>query len=345
MKIRNPNAYRYRYDDPNLYGFDVANSAGQSSLPQALAQHVRISHGVLPQIDAVLASVSTDLGLETPFTGFVYASAETNAQCSREPDGRVLVFISSALVELLSPMEMCFVVGHEFAHAHFAHHRYPSTVTGEPDQRRLELSRAAEVSADRLGVACCQSTDHAIRAIVKTAAGLSDAHLEFDLVEYLRQGTALRNEPDPSLAWSTHPPLILRARAALRFDSILHGERAGDDFTIRLRNLDDEIFDELDIAAHGPEGSQTARDAAFWTVASRMCSDGALDDAEQARMETIFGPDRVDALRRMLAAETQHEALALIDQRLKVTQDELEAGSIAAQRRYEELVANFKETR
>ena len=116
------------------------------------------------------------------------------------------------------------------ASKNFEHHAYPSTSVCAPDQLRLELSRAAEIPAGRIGVACCRSTDHAIRAIVKTSAGLGDDHLKFDLVEDLRQGAALKNEPDPSLSWST-PPLILRARAALCFDSVLHGARAGEDFT------------------------------------------------------------------------------------------------------------------
>ncbi len=342
--IAPPDTFRFRYDDPVLYGFNVETSGQNrpSSLPNALAQHVRISGGVLPQIDAILDSVSEDLGLEAPFTGFVYASPETNAHCIREPDGSILVFISSALVELLSPDELRFVVGHEFAHAHFEHHAYPSTSVGEPDQRRLELSRAAEISADRIGVACCRSTDHAIRAIVKTAAGLGDDHLKFDLVEYLRQGAALKNEPDPSLSWSTHPPLILRARAALRFDSVLHGARAGEDFTSRLRDLDDEVFDELDNAAHGAEGSKVARDAAFWIIASRMCADGELDEQEQERMIRVFGVDRVDALKRLLEAESHEGALELLDLRVSTSQSELAEASIASQRRYDTLMASFK---
>lgn len=342
---RNPERYRYRYDDPRLYGFEdlVATESGQSSLPRALSQHVRISDGVLPQIDAVLDSVADDLALALPFTGFVYASPEMNAHCAREPDGRALIFISSALVELLTVEELRFVIGHEFAHAHFGHHGYPAAAAGEPDQRRLELSRAAEISADRVGVACCRTTDQAIRAIVKTAAGLGDNHLKFDLVEYLRQGASLKNEPDPSLAWSTHPPLILRARAVLRFDSILHSARAGDDFQERLRDLDDEVFEELDVAAHGTGGSKVARDAAFWTVASRMCEDGEFDHNEQERLRAVFGEDRVDALRRMLVSETREGALELIDQRLRATHGDLEEASIASRRRYDELVSSFKE--
>lgn len=340
-----PERIRYRYDDPAMYGLEADDDhrRGTRSLPRALSQHVRISDGVLPQIDAVLDSVSEALGLSDPFTGFVYASSETNAACSREPNGHVLVFISSTLIELLSPDEMRFVVGHEFAHAYYGHHGYPGAAAGEPDQRLLELSRAAEISADRVGVACCRSTDHAIRAIVKTAAGLGDDHLRFDLVEYLRQGSDLKAEPDESLAWSTHPPLILRARAALRFESILHSARAGDSFVDRLRDLDDDIFEELDVAAHGVEGSQAARDAAFWTIAGRVCADGELDEREQERMAAVFGADRVDTLRRTLEAESRADALDLIDQRVRATQNALEEASIASQRRYDELVANFKE--
>ena len=338
-------AYRYRFDDPDLYGLIIdadEGPIGARALPGALAQHIQLSAGVFPRVHDVLAGATATLGLEISWAGFLYASPEAQASVLREPDGRFLIFVSSRLVELLSHDELRFVIGHEFGHAFFGHHAYPRASEGEPDECLLELSRAAELSADRIGVVCCASVGDAMRAIAKTASGLGDEHLELDLVEYLRQGAALKSEPDANLAWSTHPPLILRARAALRFESILHGARAGDDVTERLSDLDDEVFHEMDLATHGQAGSQVARDAAFWTIVSRACSDGHLDHAEQERMVAAFGTDRVDALRRMLEGETREGALALIEERLARTHADLVDASVASKRRFDELVGQFR---
>ena len=102
------------------------------------------------------------------------------------------------------------------------------------------------------------------------------------------------------------------------------------------------MFDELDNAAHGAEGSKVARDAAFWIIASRMCADGELDEQEQDRMIRVFGADRVDALKRLLAAESHEGALELLDLRVNTSQSELAEASIASQRRYDTLMASFK---
>lgn len=340
-----PESFRFRFDDPGLYGFEaVTRSAdGPRSLPRALGQHIRISERVLPKLHALMGPIAESLGLDAPFVGFVYSSPETNAQCIREPTGDFLIFVSSELVKLLSLEELRFVIGHEFAHALFAHHDYPASSPDEIEERRLELSRAAEITADRIGATCCSSIDHAIRAIVKTASGLDDAHLEFDPIEYLRQGSELRNEPDAAVAWSTHPPLVLRARALARFDSILSSARAGDRIDSRLRELDDAIFEELEAVAHGAAGPQLAQDAAFWELALQACADGQLDALEQSRLASLFGTERVEALRDLLRDETPASASELLRARADAKREAVEVAALATQRRFTVLIDSYKE--
>ncbi len=340
-----PSAYRYRFDDPHLYGIDDDDLTQPlaRSLPWALSQHVRISGSVLPRLQAVLDAAAEAVGFESQFTGFVYASPEMNARCSSEPDGRALILVSSALVELLSTEEMRFVVGHEFAHAHFGHYGYPAPTPGSEEPHHLELMRSAEITADRVGLACCASVDDALRAIMKTASGLSDQHLEIDLVDYLRQGAMLRAEPDDTLAWSTHPPLVLRARSVLRFEALLHSAAAGDDISDRLSELDNDVFDELEIATHGIDGPQVARDAAFWAIASRVCADGDLDVCERERLAAMFGADRVRDFVDVIAAQTRGDVLSLIDARVAETTRDLAEAPLGAQRRFEDLMRKFSD--
>lgn len=334
---------RFRYDDPTLYGFEPRELDGDRPpwLARALSQNLRISERVLPQLHAVLEPIAHDLGIEGRFSGFVFASSELNAACAIEDDGHVLVLISSALIELLSLDELRYVIGHEFAHARFQHHTYPAETDGPPDARRLELHRSAEISADRIGAMCCPSTEDAIRAIVKIASGLGDSHLDFDVAAYLRQGSELMATPDALLAWSTHPPLVLRARAIARFESILAGSRAGDDVADRLADLDETIFAEIDSGAHGGVGSQLARDAAFWAVAEHVCGDGTYDQSEQARMAAVFGPERVEALKDLLRHSARNEALNMIAERSRHKREELEVAPLATRERARALVATF----
>jgi len=344
VKTVSPEAFRYHFDDPQLYGFEPREQSGDTprSLPRALGQHIRISERVLPKIYSLLELIAASLGVDAQFSGFVYSSAETNAQCIREPDGGFLIFISSELVKLLTLQELRFVIGHEFAHARFGHHEYPPVLPDQLDERRLELSRAAEITADRIGAMSCETMEHAIRAIVKTASGLDDMHLEFDPIEYLRQGSDLRNEPDAAVAWSTHPPLVLRARAIARFESVFASAKLGDRFEDRLLELDHEIFDEIDAVTHGETGSQLAQDAAFWEAASLACSDGELDTDEQALLTGIFGVDRVTALKDLLRDESRQSAVDLLFGRAKAKREAISVATLATQQRFDALTESYK---
>ena len=57
---------------------------------------------------------------------------------------------------------------------------------------------------------------------------------------------------------------------------------------------------------------------------------------------TNLSIDRVDALKRLLESENQEGALELLDLRVSTSQSELAEASIASQRRYDTLMANFK---
>jgi uncharacterized tellurite resistance protein B-like protein len=87
--------------------------------------------------------------------------------------------------------------------------------------------RAAELSADRIGLLCCQSPEAAATGFFKLASGLASANVRADLVEYAKQVESLasapqaRSEPhddDDTLdCFSTHPYSPVRVRAILAF--------------------------------------------------------------------------------------------------------------------------------
>ena len=69
---------------------------------------------------------------------------------SSKPD----IILTSRLIELLNEKELMFVIGHEVAHYIYQHSIYPNPNTEENEITKLNilnLSRAAEISADRIG--------------------------------------------------------------------------------------------------------------------------------------------------------------------------------------------------
>ena len=340
-----PNTYRYRFDDPSLYGLSLGEEQTAPSavrIPWALSQHVRITGGVLPEVQRSLVTIADRIGLDRPFEGFVYASADVNASCAREPDGRVVVMLSSSAVELLSGPELSFVIGHEFAHAVFEHYRYPSPDGSDDDVRLLELVRAAEISADRVGLASCPSLDEALRAILKTASGLSDDHLDVDVSQYLRQGAQLAYEPFDGVLESTHPPLVIRARSIVRFEPILRRGRSGASVREDLDRIDTEIFRDLEVATHGNGGSPVGRDAAFWRVAETICADGALDSRERETLAFVFGSERAAAFAHAMAGQSRQDVAQLIASRREATARMLALAPLGARDTYDRLIERFE---
>jgi Zn-dependent protease with chaperone function len=90
---------------------------------------------------------------------------------------------------------LLFVVGHEFGHVAYGHHLLPTRAIlaqkGACDAERalksMACSHRAEISADRVGLLCCQDPDVAATAFVKLPSGLSEQLVDFDLQGYVSQ--------------------------------------------------------------------------------------------------------------------------------------------------------------
>ena len=104
------------------------------------------------------------------------------------------IIITSKLIELLSEEELQFIIGHEVAHYYYQHSLYPhyENVTERHQKLNiLNLSRSAEISADRVGLIASGSLEKSLRANLKLASWLGEKHLKFSfekigvLIEYL----------------------------------------------------------------------------------------------------------------------------------------------------------------
>ena len=221
--------YKYNKDDPSEFGIDIkkfknnSNELDNSHLSNLLTNSVRVSKEILPKVGNAIETVFERIKIENNFNFFVTAdNNQANASCSlMSSASRPDIILTSRLIELLSLEELQFVIGHEVAHYVYQHALYPNHNNVEDRNLKLNilnLSRAAEISADRIGFLSCASLDASLRANFKLASGLSDKHFNFKPSTYLDQ---LRDLEDlgksSSELWSTHPSFLIRMQSLIWF--------------------------------------------------------------------------------------------------------------------------------
>jgi len=195
-----------------------------------LASALRITDRIIPSLTERIAVVQQMTHLEgTEVETFIFNSSQYSASCMCLENGAVVLMISSGLYSALTERELLFVVGHEFGHVVYGHHLLPARAIlaerGVCDaERALKLmawSRRAEISADRVGLLCCQDLDVAAKAFIKLSSGLSEELVDFDLQGYVSQVTDLEEVSRTVRAvddlYSTHPFNPIRIVALNRF--------------------------------------------------------------------------------------------------------------------------------
>jgi tellurite resistance protein len=198
---------------------------------QLLGTSIRLTPEMAPDVHETLDGCRRTLGIESPIETYVYPGAAFNAAAIRPERGRLLLIVSSSLLEAFEPDELRFVAGHELGHHLFEHHRIPvanlldgkKRVTAGLVLRLFAWQRYAEISCDRAGVICAGGIDPAARALFKLASGLRGGRVKVRIDQFLSQVADLKEEAslmaphdDRSRAdwFSTHPFSPLRLRAA-----------------------------------------------------------------------------------------------------------------------------------
>jgi Zn-dependent protease with chaperone function len=143
-----------------------------------------VTRTTAPQIWRTVQNVSERLELaETPEV-YIRADSEMNAFVPLSGGSeRPIAVLNSGLVSLLTPAELAFPLGHELGHLGLGHAHglvEDSDISGLAALSAMYRSRAAELSADRIGLVACGSTFAAANAILKTASGLGTDLLGLD---------------------------------------------------------------------------------------------------------------------------------------------------------------------
>ncbi len=189
-----------------------------------LGDAVRITPELLPEVHAAYQECLEVLGSGLTGNLFVMQSSEYNASVLAH-EKTFDVVVHSALLKDFSLPQLKFVFGHELGHVVFGHSKFsvreilsnPDGVPGSLASLLFRWSRAAEVSADRVGLMCCGQLVDAVSALFLTASGVSGIDDDRVLRSLRSQYNELErhiNEQGGSHGWiRTHPMIPIRFKA------------------------------------------------------------------------------------------------------------------------------------
>ena len=220
--------FKFSRDSPSEFEIDLSlhkkkDDIDDSHLSNLLSRSIRVDKSIFPSVANAIDKVFKRLNLENEFNFFVTAdNVQANAACSLMPSAsKPDIILTSKLIELLTEDELKFVVGHEVAHYYYQHAFYPnyeSTSERHLQLNILNLSRSAEISADRVGFIASGSLEKSLRATLKLASGLSEKHLKFSFSVVLNQLREIESiGKSQSELWSTHPNFLIRMQALIWF--------------------------------------------------------------------------------------------------------------------------------
>ena len=189
-----------------------------------LVSSLRLDAKIAPEVIRACRRAQETLALDTEIEAYCVAEPRINAFIAPPDGGPVLLGFSSGALEGLDEDEMAFVIGHELGHALFDHFALtPSMIFDLHEEvppaqmaRLYAWMRYAELSADRVGLLCCQHVNVAVRAFFKLTSGLCDARFIENATHAAAQLSALSADQMDSSEedwFSTHPYGPLRIKA------------------------------------------------------------------------------------------------------------------------------------
>jgi uncharacterized tellurite resistance protein B-like protein len=278
-----------------------------SGRAEMLKTSFKLSRGLAPVVWRAVDRCTEFLGVTQPIEVYVMPSPEANAFVIPPEKGRVIMGITSSCIERLEPLELVSVVGHELGHVIFDHHgmsrmlefQYDERITPADAMKMYAWMRYAELTADRVGLLCCDDYDACLSAEFKLVSGLCDPKHIGDLKEVAKQFTSLTKEKmeENEMDWlATHPYAPLRIRALGLFwssttYSSLRGRSGG---SVGEKELEGEI--ETMMSLMNPScldekapRKEEVRELLALGGLSVALADKRLDDLEMKKLARLTG--------------------------------------------------------
>ncbi|MDC0356678.1 M48 family metallopeptidase [Candidatus Pelagibacter sp.] len=330
--MNNLDKFRYSFDDPSQLNislkkdpYEKATNQKSDNINQLLSTSVRVTKEIFPNINSAIDNVFKRLKIENNLNFFVTANHfQTQASCSAMPLGdSAEIILTSKLIELLNGEELESVIAHEVAHFYYQHALYPqpnSTMNRVETLNLLNFSRAAEISADRIGFIGCGSLESSLRAMLKITSGLSDKHLKFNFSNYLDQLRELKEiKGDKNLMYSTHPNFLNRMQALIWFsmsneyNQDLNSNKKG---SFDLKTVDQKINESIKKVI-GDEVDYSNKDvvsrALMWGSIEIFLSDKKFSKKEQELFKKNFGEKRAQSMLSFMKMANPKSIQAKID--------------------------------
>lgn len=278
---------------------------------ELLVKALKITRGMMPTLYEVTDRCRAALKLKAEIEVYVNQDSAFNAACYPPVKDKVLLVVTSSLLEKFGQQELAFVIGHELGHYLFEHTRFPVDYILQSHGGRLSPVHAmkmyswirnAEITADRVGMICCRDFQVAANTFFKLSSGITSSTFKFSVQDYLTQLDDLRNEMasgdnDPRDWFSTHPFNPLRMKA---LEIFTHGrpywELMSQERGELSRDQVDEKVGEL-MAIMEPTYLQDTTDVGrktqrYLLVAGYLvaAANGKVEPTEVQALATIVGP-------------------------------------------------------
>lgn len=295
--------------DPQIQQMSaLVADAGGNTRRSLLAQALRLTPQIAPELHEVLDHCVQTLKVDTELEVYVYAAPQFNAGCTSPENGRVFLLLTASLLEAFDTPELTFVIGHELGHHIYEHHKIPlqafqqgSGVAARTLLKGHAWLRQAELSADRAGLLCTGSLSGALRSFFKLSSGMRQAPGPEQVAAYMRQAEELYRE-DESLGrgasvmdWmSTHPfsPVRMRAAEAFSHSEVMRPQGTPmPEMEAQVQGLMGLM--EASYLEEDSEGAEAMRRLLFAAGAVLGGSDGELSRVEVQALAGLLGHDRV----------------------------------------------------
>ena len=271
-----------------------------------LRDGVRVSPRILPKVAATVDRLRNVIGDETPCEAYVFSRPDIQAFVTLQDDVALIGLSSGAVQQLAGPGELEFVLGHELGHVLFKHALLPDhallksgRLTVRQAMRVRAWERAAEISADRVGLLVCGSLQSAAASFFKLIAGVSLQDHSFDLNEFSGQWDELSSEitalGQRELWDCSHPLGPLRMRAMVMFWDAWN-DRSKPDRDAALRSNDESVrrmltmMDPSEVCDETTGSDTLLSPFFFWGGLYVAMADGELSAEERKRLLELAPP-------------------------------------------------------
>jgi len=335
--VNNFNLIRYSGDDPFLYGLkenEFQPDKSEAMRKSLLSNSLRITKEMFPEINNMIETVLNNLKIDTNVESYITSDPIPQAMCITQLNSvDFIIVITSSLLELLSPAELSFIVGHEIGHYIFEHYKHPRPQENESQLERfnkLHLSRCAEISADRMGLLATipdqskSNIEVAVSSMIKVVSGVSDRYFKLNISSYLKQGRDLiQLSGNADAIHSTHPVFPDRVPALMQFEisqPYYDFNASSKTSSLDKDKLDSSINKKMNAHQGNALEDQKKELSSGFTIWSTMLIvhvDGELTEQEFIALSSIFGEDIATELKEFYSNTPTEERDQFIHDMIK----------------------------